>query len=149
VCSGNPLLCVDGNVCTTDSCDVVLGCQFLSLPDSDADGLCDAEDNCPFIANPGWLDGGGLAGPLPDGIGDACQCGEVTGDGILDGSDVLAMQQNLIGVASLGAHAPRCNVVGPPDGGISDCGLADITALVRAKVPLASLLAQVCQPALP
>jgi hypothetical protein len=40
--------------------------------DTDLDGVCDAVDNCPTVANPGQEDGGrGLESP-PDGVGDAC-----------------------------------------------------------------------------
>jgi Tol biopolymer transport system component len=41
--------------------------QRVVLPtDSDSDGIADASDNCPEVANPGQLDSDG------DGIGDAC-----------------------------------------------------------------------------
>jgi hypothetical protein len=41
--------------------------------DEDGDGIDDACDNCPSIANPDQADVGELnAGNLPDGVGDAC-----------------------------------------------------------------------------
>jgi len=40
--AGVPLVCVDGNECTQDVCDPVLGCQFPALPDGSpcAAGTC-------------------------------------------------------------------------------------------------------------
>jgi thrombospondin type 3 repeat protein len=35
-------------------------------PDADGDGIVDASDTCPFVANPGQADSDG------DGLGDAC-----------------------------------------------------------------------------
>ena len=53
-------------------CDIVVDpCANLG-GDTDIDGVCDANDNCSSIANPGQEDGGnGLESPL-DGVGDAC-----------------------------------------------------------------------------
>ena len=48
VCTGGPPLnCVDGNVCTTDSCDSVLGCQNVAntAPCDDSDA-CTTGDTC-------------------------------------------------------------------------------------------------------
>lgn len=39
--------------------------------DSDADGVCDSDDNCPTVANPAQADSNG------NGIGDACDVGNI------------------------------------------------------------------------
>ncbi len=73
---GSP--CNDGNVCTTnDQYDEDCNC-IGNYQDSDNDGICDAQDNCPDIANQNQADADG------DGIGDACDepttggCGDIT-----------------------------------------------------------------------
>jgi hypothetical protein len=47
--SGTPLNCNDSNVCTTDSCDPVAGCQNLAVPNgsscSDGD-VCNGGETC-------------------------------------------------------------------------------------------------------
>ena len=48
---GPPPICEDGDLCTAASCDSGTGCVFTPLPDSDADAVCDAIDNCPFVVN--------------------------------------------------------------------------------------------------
>ena len=50
----------------------ILGAEMATTvaPDRDLDGIPDAVDNCPTVANPGQEDGGGGEGP--DGVGDAC-----------------------------------------------------------------------------
>jgi hypothetical protein len=46
--------CDDLNPCTSDSCQPSSGiCKHVPLPDSDGDGICDPQDNCPNVANGG------------------------------------------------------------------------------------------------
>jgi hypothetical protein len=66
------------------SSDIRADCPAL---DVDGDGVNDLADNCPFVDNPDQLDSGGINTTVPDGIGDACQCGDVTGNGIVNGQD--------------------------------------------------------------
>lgn len=65
--------------------------------DTDGDGVCDKNDNCPAIANPDQTDS------TPDGIGDACDpplgpCsalgGDTDGDGLCDKSDNCPLVAN-------------------------------------------------------
>ncbi len=69
----NPVA-VDGTVCDDDDActegDLCFAgvCLGETLPDSDADGFCDAADVCPHIPDPGQSDLDG------DGVGDFCQC---------------------------------------------------------------------------
>ena len=47
-------------------------------------------------------------------------------------ADVTRAQENLLGVPLGGTFdATRCNVIGPSDGGVSDCDIADIFILQR------------------
>jgi PKD repeat protein len=61
-----------------------------ALPDADADGVPDEQDNCPAISNPGQADSDG------DGIGDACDLPTSTSIGI-----PLGMQMALAVAAAL------------------------------------------------
>jgi hypothetical protein len=55
--------------------------------DLDNDDVLNFDDNCLHAVNPSQADNGGVASPsdpdgvIPDGIGDVCQCGDVTDDG--------------------------------------------------------------------
>jgi hypothetical protein len=61
--------------------DLCLG--FNPSGDSDADGICDFQDNCPALANPSQDDCD------QDGFGDVCDADTVDGDGdgVADGCD--------------------------------------------------------------
>jgi Tol biopolymer transport system component/chitodextrinase len=126
-------------------------------PDTDGDGVADASDNCPFAANganeagvPGvgdQLDSGGVgAASAPDGIGDACQCGDVSGDGLVTLADTVGVQRSLLQppTATL-AHPDRCDVGGP-----AGCSLFDAVVLRRALLaPPTAAIGQQCAPAGP
>lgn len=78
----------DQDLCpNTPSCATVNGAGCPSDPDSD--GVFNGCDNCPNTSNPTQLDSDG------DGKGDACDVcpftrpGDVTGDGLVDGRDVV------------------------------------------------------------
>jgi len=106
-------------------------------PDHDDDGACDGPatgggactagpDNCPFLANPAQTN----SDTLP--AGNACQCGDVNDDGVVNAGDVARAGENLIGRTLGGTFvAARCNVIGPSDGGASDCDVADLAVLQR------------------
>ena len=56
-------------------------CDDACLSDDDADGIPQAIDNCPQVANIGQLDSDG------DGEGDGCEIADLDGDGVLDDMD--------------------------------------------------------------
>lgn len=105
--------------------------------DSDADGIGDAGDNCPFRANPGQENANG------DAAGDACQCGDVSGDGLVATEDLDALRSHLAGLAPLApAMLERCSV----RGSAASCDVVDVAVLGRAlePTPLAPGVALVC-----
>ncbi len=131
--------------------------------DSDCDGVLDdgapgdvpcatgqlggCDDNCPFASNPGQEDTAGLgAASPPDGIGDACQCGDVNGDGAVSSAD-----SDII----LGSQVvPPTDVLSRPDlcdvGGSVGCSSADSVIVQRAQLtPPTATVQQVCGPANP
>ncbi len=74
--------CDDGDICTIEDTYTLIdgNCECIGqvVPDSDGDGLCDEEDNCPDISNPDQTDTDG------DGYGDVCEpcdIGEPCDDG--------------------------------------------------------------------
>lgn len=116
------------DVVVTDGAGVSTHRRFET--DTDADGVQDGLDNCPLAANPDQLDSGGLATATPDGIGDACQCGDVTGNGIVNGQDANAIQRYAVG-----AQSPLFVVPGNCDvSGNGSCNGQDANAVKRAAL---------------
>lgn len=82
-----------------------------TIVDDDGDGVANDVDNCPTVANADQSDSGGLDSATPDGVGDACQCGEVNGDGVISGTDAVLIQRYLLGLPPL-ITVERCDVSG-------------------------------------
>lgn len=125
-------------------------------PDTDGDGVFDdggnngtrgdqgclggenenCDDNCRFVQNPLQEDSGGRANGPPDGIGDVCQCGDVTGDGKYNSADATMIKRNAIGLS-----APLFNVPGNCDvTGDGKCNSGDATMIKRKAIDLAAPL---------
>jgi hypothetical protein len=81
--------------------------------DSDADGQGDGTDNCPHVAND-QSDGGGIGlTAAPDGVGDACQCGDIWNEGRITSMDAVVLRRNLAG-SDVEPNRALCNVIDPP-----------------------------------
>ena len=122
---------------------------FLAVPTGDADGdeVDDPLDNCPLEPNTDQADTGGL-GPSspPDGVGDACQCGDLDGSGSVTLGDLLLMRGEVAGLG--GSPMPdRCSVTGFDGPDAAACDLLDIAVLARALGELGPGLVQLCAPA--
>ena len=118
------------------------------LLDSDGDGVVNQDDNCRHTQNNSQLDLGGVLTGIADGIGDACQCGDVTDTGQVLGSDVDAIRELFAGLSGPLAAPQKCNVHGPADGGFMDCGLVDVVVLRRGLMLPTPAVGQLCAPAL-
>jgi len=118
-------------------------------PDTDGDGIPDSWDNCPYTVNPDQKDSGGINTTVPDGIGDACQCGDVNNDGIVTIADKTILSRSLAGLGPYGSVVAmpgfsKCDVSG--DG---LCNLGDKTVISRALAALAPAIQQSCTAAVP
>ncbi len=136
----------------------------LPLPDRDTDGVPDdgnhsgvvgdapcasgatvgCDDNCPGEPNANQLDSGRVGPGGAEGIGDACQCGDVNGNGSVTSADRLQLRQKLTSQIS-DVDAPRkCGVLRA-----GECGIADASELARAVAGLQPFAKQVCPAAFP
>ncbi|MGE0857895.1 MAG: hypothetical protein AB7I01_06525 [Gammaproteobacteria bacterium] len=113
--------------------------------DTDQDKILDRLDNCPFIQNNPNTDNGGVGtGSAPDGIGDACQCGDLDGDGRVTLADAGRIRQALAdpeGAALTGPELGRCAV--DPDG--AGCDVLTASLIERAVTVGDLTLAQTCE----
>jgi len=119
------------------------------LLDTDADTIPDATDNCPYASNVDQLNRGGIGtsvGANQDGIGDACQCGDVNGDGRVLSSDSTIILRSLLTPPTATQAQPQfCDV-----GGTTGCFTADSTIILRALLtPPTATVMQKCAPSLP
>ncbi len=87
-------------------------------PDSDGDGVPDEVDVCPDFADD-------QADTNMDGRGDACECGDQNGDGILNIGDILAINAAIFDTALV---TPLCDANDD-----DQCNVGDILA-VNAKI---------------
>jgi hypothetical protein len=103
-----------------DAAEIALGTD-PNDPAHDDDGDLDGADNCPFIVNPAQLNGDGFA------AGDACQCGDVTGEGTLDAADYQRAREYVVNRTSGPFDLDRCDVSGD-----AACDVEDLAVLDRA-----------------
>ncbi len=130
-----------------DACDDCLLQANASQTDTDADGRGDVCDNCPTRANPAQSDLGGVGpGSPPDGIGDACQCGDVNGDGRVTTVDAVRMlRAQLTPPTATMTRPDLCDV-----GGTAGCTTADVVIVRRALLaPPTATISQACATATP
>lgn len=90
-----PLFEEEGTPCGEpgQECDSKGNCDWA---DGDHDGVADVDDNCPLVPNGPDLDD--QADADGDGMGDACERGDVTCDGWVDQSDARAILRYGIGL---------------------------------------------------
>ena len=113
------------------------------------DSVEDALDNCPVFPNVSQSDVGGVAGAGPDLIGDACQCGDLSGDAVVLVDDWVRIEREAAGLNSGSLFPERCNVAGVAGDGPGTCGPEDGDVVRNALAGLAPGPSQICGPALP
>ncbi len=97
-----------------------------SADDPDGDRVGAASDSCPNAWNPEQTDVGGLGeASAPDGVGDACQCGDVDANGRVTVSDALAVL--MVGMGWPLAAPALCDVDGD-----ESCDPTDFFVLMAA-----------------
>jgi len=144
--SGYQSLILDGIVVPAGGTANV-GANVLLPLDFDSDGVPDTTDNCPTVPNPLQEDGGGLgAGSPPNGRGDVCECGDVSGNGEVTSADAALMQRALLSPPTATMTRPElCDVGGNPG-----CSIADAVIMRRALLsPPTATIGTGCVPALP
>jgi hypothetical protein len=133
----------DGSIVTADA--VGTNVRGDSDDDNDSDTIGAETDNCPHAPNPGQADGGGVMTTDPDGVGDACQCGEGNGDGPVYPEDVRALQEVLAGLPGDPGAPDRCSVAGTVE-----CDILDVVIVGQVTAsPPGNSFSQACPAANP
>ncbi len=114
--------------------------------DTDTDTIPNAFDNCPFASNVAQTDTGsvGLASP-PDGIGDACQCGDINNDGLVTGTDFILLNRSALLLTPYGSLPgmpgyAKCDV----NGSTPACTSTDGILINRRVLNLPPGITQTC-----
>ena len=118
------------------------------VADCDDDAVPDAQDNCPLVANTDQADRGGISTHTPDGIGDACQCGDVTGNGVVNGQDANSIKRHGLGAPTNPTFikSGNCDVTG---NGVCNGQDAQFVKRAGLGIALAPVSEQKCQNANP
>ncbi|MGH2898005.1 MAG: hypothetical protein ACRDMZ_04970, partial [Solirubrobacteraceae bacterium] len=122
----------------------------LPPPDPDGDGFLSPCDSCDYVADPTQADRGGLGTTsTSNGIGDACECGELSNDGKIDAADVTILRNSLAmsGPALTPTQLARCAVIGNS----ATCNVRTVSVMRKALGPplVPSLIQPTCTAALP
>jgi uncharacterized repeat protein (TIGR03806 family) len=114
----------------------------LATVDTDEDGVPDASDNCPRVADPTQADTGGFGSSTPDGVGNACQCGDVNGDGKVDAADVTKVRNSLAKLPPplSGNQNRRCD--SPSDTG--ECSVVSWARMAKGLAGTPAVHGQTC-----
>ena len=120
-----------------------------TVGDTDGDGIPDSSDNCPYTFNPDQKDSGGIGvGSPPDGIGDACQCGDVDNNGSVTSTDATILARSLVGLSPYFSVAAMPGILKCDVNGDGLCNSADKTIIGRALVGLSPGIKQTCTAAI-
>jgi hypothetical protein len=149
-----PYQTADGVLQALDGASVYETIVFNEGDDLDGDGLTDPVDNCPFTANPDQADAGGFATTVPNGRGNACECGDANGSGKVVSAatpetgaggvplvpDLQRIREYLVGMHPGDATIEGlCSVAGD-----TACDAADAVVLERALAGLEAVPAPRC-----
>lgn len=117
--------------------------EWLINGDADLDGIADPFDLCPYLPDDNTDSGGVGTGSAADGRGDACQCSELDGNGVVEASDLALLRQALAepetGLLSPEALA-RCSASDDPDA----CDIATEVRIARALAGLDPAIGDRC-----
>jgi len=112
---------------------------IVNISDIDKDGVYDSVDNCPATSNANQNDSGGVDTNSPDGIGDACQCGDLNGDGKITNTD-----SRLIRLSQFGWILPAFNPEFCDVNGDAQCTNTDAVLIQRTILGLPPGIRQTC-----